>query len=224
MKKIQVTFLVLIILLFNSCIGLKIDIQMNRDGSGKLMFEYRISRAFESIGNFEGNEKWPVIPAGRADWQRSIDRIDDAKLTSFSSSQRGPDTITTVTIEYDNPEALLEILDPYTQKSRISIDNRSGLFSYTINESAASNSYNFDNMDFDESLIELARTMFSDYKFSFSFTAPENPTLILTDGSGNTIPAPTAAEISSSGKKATMTIGIIDLVELREGIGIKVTW
>jgi len=224
MKKTKFIFLVLIVILFNSCIGLKIDIQMNRDGSGKLLMEYRISRTFENIGNFEGNEKWPVIPIGRADWERTIDRIDGAKLSSFLTSQRGPDSITSITIDYDNPQALLAILDPNKEKAQINLDNRSGQFSYIINEERSQNPYNFNDLDLNENLMDLARTMFTDYKFSISFTAPQAPTLLITDGNGSEITKPTAAEVAVSGRRASMTIGIIDAVELSDGLGIQISW
>jgi len=61
-----------LLLLFNSCIGLSLDIQMRRNGSGRLLMEYRVSRMAEAIGRLDGNENWPIIPNGRADFERTL--------------------------------------------------------------------------------------------------------------------------------------------------------
>jgi len=216
MKKTYLPFIIFISILFNSCFGLKIDIQMNRNGSGKLTLEYRISETLTNIGNYEGNEHLPVIPAGRADWQRTISRIEGARLASFSSSQKGQDTVTTVIINFANPQALLAVLDPALKKSDITIDNNSGVFNLILNEAISK--------EYDKNLMDLARSAFADYNFSITFNGPANSTLLITDGNGNPTSPSVALNVVLSGRKVSLSIGVMDLIEVDGGLGIQVNW
>jgi len=211
--------LLLSVFLFNSCIGLKVDIQMNRDGSGRLTMEYRLSRALESIGTLDGNEKWPPVPVGRQDWERAISRINGTRLASFSSAQKGQDTITTVVLNFDNAEALLFILDPQGKNSRFTANGRHGEFQYILNDAALG-----EMPVYDANLIELAKTMFAGYDFSISLRASENSTLTLTDAKGSAITPPQNARVITSGRKVSMVMEIMDLIDMPNGIGVKINW
>jgi hypothetical protein len=70
----------------------------------------------------------------------------------------------------------------------------------------------------------LARTMFSDYKFSISFSAQGNSTLTVTDGFGIEINPPAAAEVVTQGRRVSMTTGIMDLIEFSNGLGVIFRW
>jgi len=217
MKKSLIPFFVLIMVVFNSCIGLKIDIQMNKDGSGKVKMEYRISQTLSNIGNFEGNEHLPVIPVGRSDWQRTISRIEGARLSSYSSSKKGPDTVTTVVINYSNPEALIAILDPALKNTEKNINNNSGSFNLILSDTELNSKY-------DKNLIESARKMFTDYNFTFTFNAPSSSTLTITDGTGSQISPPSVKDVILSGRRVSMSIGMMDLIECDDGFGVRVNW
>ncbi|MCL2805675.1 MAG: hypothetical protein FWD26_07035 [Treponema sp.] len=209
MKKLTyVLFISVLLLTFNSCIGLSIDIQMNRDGSGRLTMEYRISRMIENLGALDGNEKWPTIPVGRADWERTIQRINGAKIVSFSSRERGQDTITNIVLEYDSEKTLLAILDPSGKRSSIN-DNR---FEYIMLDDSPVN--------YDAALMEMAKNMFADYNFSISFSAPGNSTLTITDAQGKPAAPPPKAQIVPAGRRVSMSIGIMELLNIPNGLGV----
>jgi len=186
MKKIQCSILIAVLFAFTSCLGLSIDIQMNRDGSGRLTMEYRISRTLETLGALDGNAEMPAIPVSRSDWERTAERISGAKIVSFSSSQKGQDTISVVALEFDNPAALLALLDPDSSRASITTNNNQNRFSLILNDGSSGSKYSDDY----ETMMELARMMFSDYSFKMSFTAPGNSTLTFTNGKGNEIPQP----------------------------------
>jgi len=198
---------------FSSCIGLSVDIKMNRDGSGRLTMEYRISRTVQTLGALDGNEKWPTIPVGRADWERTIERINGAKIASFSSSEKGDDNITKVVINFDNPQALSLILG---SGAIIKTDNRSGSFNYTINPVKSS--------EYDQSMMSLVQNMFEGYDFSISLSAPRNAALTVTDGSGKTITTPPSAKAVLSGSKVSLSMNTLDLINLSDGFGINISW
>ena len=224
MKK-TLLLLIAVILTFTSCLGMSIDIQMNRDGSGKLTMEYRVSRALDSLGALDGNKDMPAIPVSRADWERTIQRVSGAMITSFSSRQSGQDTITTVVLEYSNIDTLLALLSPDFSNAPILAEKNQNSISLILNDSSLdSNDTNKNSAQYDKELIELARTMFEGYNFSISFSAPGNSTLIFTDGNGKEQNKPSTVDAVTNGKRVSMSIGMMELIESREGFGVRLNW
>ena len=203
-------------LFLNSCVGLSMEIEMRRNGSGRLVLEYRVSRMAESLGRLDGNENWPIIPAGRADFERTIARIPGMRLVSFSSSEGARDAVTKVTLEYDNTDALLKFLDPTGSRASLSIDNQSGRLDLILNEAVSS--------EYDADLFELVRQVSASYGISISFSAERNNTLSFTNGDGTAVPAPASAQTVISGRKTSMSIGVADLLEIKEGLGVSFSW
>ncbi|MDR1929448.1 MAG: hypothetical protein LBQ44_02355, partial [Treponema sp.] len=107
-----------------SCIGTGADINLRQDGSGTLKLEYRMAKDLESLGKFDGNERWPPLPAGRADMERSVKRIEGLSLRSFSSREEGKDLVNSFQLEFSNTEALSAFLDSTGQKVRIDMRGR----------------------------------------------------------------------------------------------------
>jgi hypothetical protein len=210
MKKKALIKLLPFLFLLSSCLGLSTDIQMNRNGSGRITMEYRLSVTAESIGRLDGNERWPIIPVGRADWERSIQRLDGIKLVSFSSRERSNDIITRVILDYENTSALINLL------GRDKASFSQGRLDYILIKPLSE--------EIDADLLELMRQASSGYKFSISFTADSNCVLVLTDGTLKGIPAPSGCEIVSSGRKVSFSIDIGELFTLTGGFGISIRW
>jgi hypothetical protein len=185
---------------------------MRKNGSGRLLMEYRISNMAENIGRLDGNEKWPIIPVGKADWERSVRRIDGVKLISFSSNTRADEIFTRVTLEYDNTDALVKLLDPYGSKVSFSPNRLDIILIEPL------------STELNPDLLELMKQVSSGNKFSISFTAEANSVLTVIDGTKKEIPAPYGCEILSSGKKVSFSIDIAALFSLKDGIGISVSW
>ncbi|MDR3147409.1 MAG: hypothetical protein LBU00_03410 [Treponema sp.] len=94
-----------------SCVGVRSEIVLNADGTGRLRLEYRVSRQFEAIGALDGNVGRPSVPLGRVDFERSIGRLEGLKLDSFSSREEGGDLVTRATISFSRLEDILPLLD-----------------------------------------------------------------------------------------------------------------
>jgi len=205
-----------IILILNSCVGISMDIQMRRNGSGRLVMEYRVSRMAESLGRLDGNEKWPVIPTGRADFERTLARIPGMRLVSFSSKEDARDVVTNVTLEYDTGEALLKFLDPSGSRASLRTDNQSGKLDLILNEPVP--------QGYDESLLELVRQASAGYGFSISFSAERDSSLAITNGEGRAAQTPASAQTVTAGRKTSMSIGVVELLDIREGLGVSFSW
>jgi hypothetical protein len=206
----------LIVLTFSSCIGISADIQLRRDGSGRLTLEYRFSRMAENIGKLDGNERWNIIPAGKADMERTIARIPDMKLASFSSKEDSKDIVNKVTLDFKNTGALLTFLDPSGRRAVLTQEDGKNKLSLILNEPIPS--------EINGDLMELIKQTAGGYRAGVSFSADKASTLTITDGKGNEIAAPKGAEVVSSGKKVSLSMDTADILELADGLGVLIYW
>jgi len=211
-KKLLPVLLILpFLLVFNSCIGLSMDIQMRKDGSGKINMEYRVSNMAETIGKFDGNENWPIVPVGRADFERSVSRIPGIRIASFSSSEKQKDVVTDVTLEFDNPQALLKFLDPSGTRARY-YENRLDI---TLLEA---------DLKYDKDLLDLVKQVSAGYNFSISFSADSNSVMTITDGTGKEIKPPADSQFVQSGKKVSWSTGISEIFSFTNGLAVSFIW
>jgi len=209
-------FMLFLLFSLNSCIGLSMDIQMRKDGSGKITVECRYSRTLDSLGKLDGNEDMPAIPVSREDLEKTIRRIDGLRLSSFSTSEDSKDVIFNYTLEYDNIEAFLSYVDPSGTKVTLNRENQSGVFKFILNEPSES--------EYDQKVLDMVRAIFDGYNFALSFSAEGNSTLVLTDGEGNEIPTPQTVKVVPSGRKVSLSMNIMELVAFSEGIGASIIW
>jgi len=221
MLKKPILPLLAFILLFNSCIGLSVDIQMNRNGSGKVFFEYQISRMVENLGLFDGNESMPAIPISKTDWERTVSRNPGLKLVSYSSKVSGADTIRNVTIEYANEDALKALLGGnYTGKVSINREGGAGTIDISLMDEPL-----FSNDDtYNENTLSLINNFMKGYRFAISFSATGNSLLALTDKDGTIISSPQTAQAVLTGRKVSFSIDITELYNLNNGLGIRFIW
>jgi len=216
MKKLMLAIPVL--LAFSSCLGLSADFQIRGNGSVKLAMEYRFPRAAENIGRLDGSERWQIIPAGRADWERTIARIDGMKLSSFSSHNDSKDIVNNVTLEFKNTDALIKFLNPSNGGKRACLNRGNG--SNTLNiifTEPVSGEINAD-------LLALMRQVSNGYKLKISFSAQNNSAVTFTDGAGNAISPPENAEVILQGKKTSFSVDTTELLNLKDGLGVEFKW
>jgi hypothetical protein len=196
------------------------DIQMRKDGSGKLTITYTISNMAETIGRLDGNEKWHIIPAGRADWERTAARIPGVKLTSYSSRENTraglQNTVVTVSLEYTDAEALVNLIDASGAKVSISRENQSNKLSIILNEPIPG--------EINTDLLDLFRSVSAGYSVSLSFSADSNSTLKVTDGAGKEISASPVMQVVTSEKKVSFIIETAEVAAMKDGLGMEITW
>ena len=162
MYKIKILFLFLIIILLNSCLGISLDISLNSNGSGNVDLEYRISKSLDSLGRLDGNERWNTIPVGRADFERTLDRLNGIKLLSFSSKDEERDIIINARMEFETIHALLSFLDSQGRQSFYEGDANSGILQFTLSEGSENNI----------ALDRLAKEIFDTYMVNISMRFP----------------------------------------------------
>jgi len=209
----------LILLVFNSCIGLSMDIQMNRDGSGRLVMEYRISSILENLGTFDGNRSTPAIPLSAEDWAKTIERNPGIKLVSLSSRETAQDTVINVTLDFNNEEALKKLLDPASSMVSINRNGNSGTMDIII-----LNDQIYNGSLYDDSMVNLMKMIFSGYNFSVSFSGPGNTTLTILDSKGNSKQAPVSSAAVLTGRRVSFSIAIMEILNITDGLGLRFNW
>ena len=217
---LKIFALVILAAVFCSCVGVKMDMTVRADGSVTMSLEYRVSRMLESLGRLDGNERWPVIPTGKEDFQRTMARLPRLSLTSFSSSDDGTDLISKAVIASKNIEDMLGFLDPSSaqQGSRVVHEQANGknrLMLVLLDG----------NLSIEPELLALADSTFAGYTLGFSLSVPGDASLVLTDSSGAQLKTvPESARLTQQGKKTSFSMDMKDLFKLSDGLGLEFTW
>jgi hypothetical protein len=204
-----------LVLLTTSCLGASADIVIRADGSGTIALEYRVSQMLESLGRLDGNERWPAIPVGKADFERSVARLPGLRLSSFSVKEApnalgGKDLVTTVKLDFKDTTALLSFLDSAGGRASFIQENGQSTLRFVLSDPKA------DAIDAD--LLSLIREVSAGYDISVSFTAPQEAALSVIP------PHVSAARIVPQGKKVSFAIGTGELVGVRDGLAIEIRW
>jgi hypothetical protein len=211
-KRRYAACLVLLVLVLNSCIGVSADISIREDGSGKIVLEYRVSPMLEALGRLDGNERWQTIPAGRADFERTLARLPDLRLVSFSSkNESGGDVVNRAELEFKNIESLPAFLDGRGNRAAFIRENGKNRLSLTLLDATRSAAA-------DAELLGLVREVCRGYELRLSLSAPKTASLVMTP---NDIPA---AKIVSPGKKVSLSIETGELLSLPGGLGVELIW
>ena len=213
-KIVTIFFMFLAMLAMNSCIGASADITIRADGSGSIALEYRLPMMLESIGKLDGNERWPVIPVGRADFERGLPRIPGLRLRTFSSrevnaAQGGKDLLTRAVLDFDDTAALLAFLDVTGSHASLSQGSQGNLLRLALLDPSPQTV----NAD----LVSLMQEVCEGYDLQISLSAPRDASLAV-------IPSVQGARVVSQGRKVSFAIGIGDLLSLSEGLALEIRW
>jgi len=217
MKHFQYIFLAIVLFLLTSCFGIRADIVLNQNGSGTISLEYRISKALDSLGRLDGNERWNTIPVGRADFERTISRLPDMRLLSFSSSEDPTDLIISLRMEFGSMEGLLAFLDATGQSSSFRGNSVQGTLNLTLSEGREGS-----NPDLDSLFAQITQG----YSVSFGLTVPGNANLSILNRSGGTLPANTYGinEYINQGRRVYASFTLYDIITSTNGIVLNFNW
>jgi hypothetical protein len=199
----------------NSCIGSKSDITIRRDGSGSIDLEYRISRTVEALGKQEGNEPWPTLPAGRADFERTVSRIEGLELRSFAVKNEEKDLVYAIKLDFQTPEALLRFLDAPGQGVRWEGEGEDRSLFLTLGSGRGLS---------DPALPRTASGAFQGYDYEFRVTLPGTASLRLTDREGRERPLPPGSRVSAEGNHAAFLCPMAELVSLEGPLVMEIRW
>ena len=205
----------LFLFFLSSCLGVSADIVLNQNGSGTITLEYQISQALDALGRLDGNERWNTIPVGRADFDRTLDRLPGMRLTSFSSRETGRNIVIRARMEFDNIDTLLSFIDAAGRRSSFSGDGNSGSLVLTLSEGAATSN---------QALSMLIEDIFEPYAVRISMNMPREGRLLITDNQGNFLNAIPGSEINAAGRRVSFSFPLAKVLIAQEGINAEFRW
>jgi hypothetical protein len=184
-----------------SCLGSKAEIVLQADGGGKLNLEYRVSRRFQGIGALDGNARWPSVPVDRADFERSVARLnaggpEAVKLLSFSVKEDGPDLLYRAEIGFSRLEDILPLLD-YGESPRL-VQGEQRTLVLRLGPEAGGETV-------DPGLLALAEEALRGYDLAVSLSAPSTVELRIR---GGTLP------VEQDGRRAGFSVPVYDLITM----------
>jgi hypothetical protein len=215
---------VMAVLTLASCLGVQADISIRADGSGRIVLEYRVSQLLEAMGRLDGNERWPAIPVGREDFQRSVARIPGLRLLSFRTSEAqgafgGPatgspaigrrDLVTRAELEFADIAVLVAFMDSTGNRASFTQNSGRNVLRLTLLEPSAG----IANAD----LLSLLKEISAGYEIGIDLSAPNNASLSVIP------PSVRAARLVSAGRRVSFAIGLGDLLHLNE-LALEIAW
>jgi len=203
-KYFKLIFLISIILILVSCIGVETTISFNENGSGKLSIKYRISKMVVNLGS--SDEETPVVPlpVSEKDFKRSIESAQGLTLLSFKQSEDENDIYITANIGFDKIENFKEMKGFSSMPATLKQKGNSFSFSQRI----ASKPEEIPDKD----SLEMIDTLFKGYKISFTVTAPKE------------IQSHNLGTLSADKKSVTYSVPVTDLLKIKEDIYLTLAW
>jgi hypothetical protein len=218
-KIIFLAIIIVLLFLLNSCFGINADIALNNNGSGTILVEYKISNSLDSLGRQDGNERWNTIPVGRADFERTVDRLPGMKLLSFSSRNDGKNLVIRAKMEFQNIEGLLAFMDAGGRRSSFSGDEKSGRIVLTLVDGHDS-TQNIQN----PSLLKLIAGISESYTVSMFMSFPSEGSLAITNNLGNPPALVPGGDINPKGRRVFFSFPLFELLSSTEGINAEFSW
>jgi hypothetical protein len=196
-----------LILGLSSCFGLRQEVRIDRNGSGRMDLEFRIPRDLQSLGEQDGNRRWPTIPLGKADFERTADRIPGLTLKSHAVREEGEVLDYQVRLDFSDLDALLAFWDGGT----------GAVARYDRGEGEAKSRLDF-TLDAGPSLGNgdlqaLAAETAQGHEAVFAFTLPLEPSVESRGGA-----------VRQTGRQVEIRYALPDLILSPENQGFTLTW
>jgi hypothetical protein len=163
----------------------------------------------ESLGKLDGNERWPMLPAGRADFERTAARVQGLKLLSFFSREDEKDIIYQADLSFADLESLARFLDAQGQRVSIKKENGKTALSLILTSSK----------DIDPDLAALVTSLAEGYRFEVAFSAASG-SADLRMIPGGAVPG---VELVSESGRASFSVPIANLLTAPD-IGLELSF
>ncbi|MDR2739880.1 MAG: hypothetical protein LBB68_08635 [Treponema sp.] len=214
MRKTALILLLAAAFVFSSCIGTATEIMIRRDGSGTIAMEYRIFREFESLGKLDGNERWPPLPVGKADFERTAARVDGLSLRSFTTKTTEKDVIYQIKLDFAGLEALVYFLDASGQRASLGREGEKNRLTLSFNSFS----------DTDPELLVLVSPVLEGYSLDFSLTLPVNAELRILDENGGVLGTPPAGSAAVQGTVVSFSSPMAELFTSTRSVNLEILW
>jgi hypothetical protein len=221
--------------IFSSCVGVAQETVIRRDGSGTIVLQYRFSRELETLGKLDGNEKWPSLPVGKADIERTLARIPGLSLRSFTTKTTGKDIVNQVKLDFTGLEALVHFLNgsvgdtgSYGDTGAAGDTGSAGGQRASLARDGGKNrltlAFGGSGGGTDPELLALLTTAMEGYVLDFGLTLPRAPELRILDGNGGLRETPPAGIVNLRGNRAGFSAPMAELLSAKEPVTLEILW
>jgi hypothetical protein len=201
-------------LLFSSCLGIRADISIKANGSGQIALEYRVAGELDSLGRLDGNQRWETIPAGRADFERTMSRLPRLKLKSFSRKEEGGDLINRALIDFASLEDLLPLLDAGGENALFDKQGNKNRLLLRLTRGTKPGA----------ETLSLLENVFSGRSLELNFKVPAAGELSLLDREGKPAGEIDGAVLVNRGRELSFSIPLSRLLSLERGLSVELLW
>lgn len=208
------------ILILASCMGAESKIKIKNDGSGNILFTYRISQMLLNMGESEGEESETEseseeksnsdvpLPITKEDFEKEVEGIEGLTLIDVTQTETEQDLIITAELEFDDVEILSQSEAFAEWPVTFEKVDDTYVFTQVLSEGTGGDS----DAAMDEETIQMVESMFAGYEFVFSVEAP------------SPIKEYQLGELSPDKKTLTYTIPIADMMRIKEKLEFVVKW
>ena len=152
-----------------SCINIESEISINENDSGTFLITYRISRMVNNLGRKEDEKNIIQLPDNSEELQAVIEGIDGLSFESFDKEEKAGEISVTISLEFENIDALSTLFAYYTDTMLILDEEGTGsVLQYTI--------YKSKEGSIDSETYNLMNLLIPEYSLSFEISAPDEIT------------------------------------------------
>ncbi len=197
-----------LILVLSSCIGVKSTVTFNKDGSGVVEMEYRISRMITEMGDEEGMDI--PLPISEEELESSIADNPNLKLRKVSQREDEDDIYITAEIEFKKIEEFSDVEDFESMPMKLEKEGNQYIFTQLISEGTSGDGEDAEEMN--EETMEMMKGFFEGYDLVFTVKAPAPITEY------------NLGELSDDKRSVTYSIPLLEMNSLEEETVLEVKW
>jgi hypothetical protein len=203
MRKIVILCIASIFIM--SCVGIDSKVTIKDDGSGTLLFSYRVSQLVADLGATTSEKGIVPLPLSRADFERSLQATQGkVRLTRFERTENEKDISIRVELSFDSIDALAQVDAFHDADLKLSADGTRHRFSQLIAHAPA--------QPITEDSLRMIDAFFDGYGLTFVIEAPQ-PIQEFSLGS-----------LSNDKRVLTYTTSIKDVIRTRNDLVLSVGW
>ncbi len=188
-----------------SCLGIDNTFSINEDGSGRLVFEYRISQMFRNLDKTEGDAdvKNAPLPLTEAEVRRSLAKIDGLTVVSVRQWEDDTDIHVRGEIAF-RTVAVLNQSDLFADMPvALARQNGQTVFTQLVTEKREA---------LDQESLDAYEGLLTGYDITIVVKAPR------------AISSANLGKLSADKRELTYTISLTDFMRLTERTELRVAW
>ncbi|GMO54704.1 MAG: hypothetical protein Ta2G_13690 [Termitinemataceae bacterium] len=208
-------------LLLSSCLGMKTEVKVKKDGSGSARTVYTVSEdLLKMLNEQDGTDFKMPIPLEKHDFENAVKKVPGLKMTNYKSSDTPKDRIITVDFTFADFTALLGFLDSAGVKNDYDKSGNTNILYLVFTYDAKSLKLN--------SLNANARQMipftFQGYTMDFNIEFPSPANVRYMNVDGEELSALSAGSISTEKNKVLFSSPMASLLVSSAPVIVELTW